>query len=187
MGKYKMTQKWLEKLAPDLKMSDLNRISYQQLLNDYAATHERQTTMDFHHQLKGAILDAVDEGLIERDPTRKAIIKGKTPSKNKKIKEKMRHQGLSEDKRCHFRIWLIVNQSIQRMLDCLFFTTGVSVFIDMDRKSSDGLGKNPDAGINCGHLHGTSFIDGFAGVASTEEKTIGAAIGTVGGLVSGMK
>lgn len=41
--------------------------------------------MDFHHQLKGAILDAVDEGLIERDPTRKAIIKGKTPTE-KKIK-----------------------------------------------------------------------------------------------------
>ncbi len=41
--------------------------------------------MDFHHQLKGAILDAVDEGLIERDPTRKAIIKGKTPVA-KKIK-----------------------------------------------------------------------------------------------------
>jgi len=41
--------------------------------------------MDFHHQLKGAILDAVDEGLIERDPTRKAIIKGKTPA-DKKIK-----------------------------------------------------------------------------------------------------
>lgn len=34
---------------------------------------------------KGAILDAVDEGLITRDPTRKAIIKGKTP-KAKKIK-----------------------------------------------------------------------------------------------------
>lgn len=86
LDKYKMTQKWLTKLAPDLKLSELNRISYQQLLNDYAATHERQTTMDFHHQLKGAILDAVDEGLIERDPTRKAIIKGKTPSENKKIK-----------------------------------------------------------------------------------------------------
>lgn len=36
--------------------------------------------MDFHHQVKGAILDALDEGLIERDPTRKVIIKGKTPS-----------------------------------------------------------------------------------------------------------
>lgn len=41
--------------------------------------------MDFHHQLKGAVLDAVDEGFIERDPTRKAIIKGKKP-RNKKIK-----------------------------------------------------------------------------------------------------
>jgi integrase len=48
-------------------------------LNDYAETHERQTTMDFHHHLKGVILDAVDDGLIERDPTRKAIIKGKEP------------------------------------------------------------------------------------------------------------
>ena len=28
--------------------------------------------MDFHHQLKGAVLDAVDEGLVERDPTLKA-------------------------------------------------------------------------------------------------------------------
>jgi integrase len=72
-----MTQKWLKKLIPDLMLKDMNRINYQQLLNDYAKEHERQTTMDFHHQLKGAILDAVDEGLIERDPTRKAIIKGK--------------------------------------------------------------------------------------------------------------
>lgn len=43
---------------------------------------------------------------------------------------------------------------------------------------------NPDAGINCSHLHGASFIDGFAGVASTKEKAIGTAVCTVGGLVS---
>ena len=85
MDKYIMTKKWLEKLIPNLMICDLNRITYQQLLNNYAIYHERQTTMDFHHQLKAAILDAVDEGLIDRDPTRKAIIKGKTP-KEKKIK-----------------------------------------------------------------------------------------------------
>ena len=85
LDKYKMTQAWLKKLAPTLTLCDLNRITYQQILNDYAVNHERQTTMDFHHQLKGAILDAVDEGLVERDPTRKAIIKGKTPTA-KKIK-----------------------------------------------------------------------------------------------------
>ena len=85
LDKYLMTQMWVEKLIPELRMCDMTRIAYQQLLNDYAEAHERQTTMDFHHQLKGAILDAVDEGLIDRDPTRKVIIKGKTPTE-KKIK-----------------------------------------------------------------------------------------------------
>lgn len=79
MDKYLLTASWIRRLAPDLKVCELTRITYQKLLNDYANEHERQTTMDFHHQLKGAILDAVDEGLIERDPTRKAIIKGKKP------------------------------------------------------------------------------------------------------------
>ena len=85
MRKYEITLLWLKKLVPELKLSQLNRISYQQLLNDYAEFHERQTTMDFHHQIKAAILDAVDEGLIDRDPTRKAIIKGRSP-RIKKIK-----------------------------------------------------------------------------------------------------
>lgn len=83
LSKYKMTLSWVMRLAPDLRTGDMDRLSYQRLLNDYAQEHERQTTMDFHHQLKGAILDAVDEGLISRDPTRKAIIKGKRPSQKK--------------------------------------------------------------------------------------------------------
>ena len=66
LDKYLMTQMWVEKLIPELRMCDMTRIAYQQLLNDYAENHERQTTMDFHHQLKGAILDAVDEGLIDK-------------------------------------------------------------------------------------------------------------------------
>lgn len=85
LAKYHMTLNWVKKLAPDLQLCNLTRIAYQQLINDYASSHERQTTMDFHHQLKGAVLDAVDDGLIERDPTRKVIIKGKDPSE-KKIK-----------------------------------------------------------------------------------------------------
>lgn len=83
MNKYKMAHQWLVKLIPTLTVGDIDRISYQQLLNDYAQNHERQTTMDFHHHIKCAILDAVDEGLIPRDPTRKAIIKGKEPRAKK--------------------------------------------------------------------------------------------------------
>lgn len=83
MQKYRLTLKWLKEIAPTLKINEINRITYQEILNKYAENHERQSTMDFHHQLKASILDAVDEGLINRDPTRKAIIKGKAPRTKK--------------------------------------------------------------------------------------------------------
>nr|WP_318030526.1 hypothetical protein [Mycoplasmopsis bovis] len=54
--KYELTLDWIIKLAPNLKLSDLDRVSYQQIINDYAECHERQTTMDFHHHLKGCLL-----------------------------------------------------------------------------------------------------------------------------------
>ena len=81
--KYQMTLRRLVELAPTLKLIELDKRNYQLLLNSYALTHERQTTMDFHHQLKCAIMDALDEGLLKIDPTRKVIIKGKAPTKKK--------------------------------------------------------------------------------------------------------
>lgn len=83
LQKYYITLQRIEELAPNLEMAQLDRRSYQTLLNEYSLTHEKQTTMDFHHLLKGAILDAVDEGIIDRNPTRKIIIKGKEPRKKK--------------------------------------------------------------------------------------------------------
>lgn len=83
LKKYYISQQHIEKLVPDLKVCDITRRSYQKLLNDYAISHEKQTTMDFHHHLKGAILDAVDDGLISQNPTRKIIIKGKSPRKKR--------------------------------------------------------------------------------------------------------
>ncbi|APZ48601.1 site-specific integrase [Jeotgalibaca sp. PTS2502] len=83
LNKYYMTKKKIQELAPDLKLCELTRTTYQTLLNDYALTHEKQTTMDFHHQIKGAVLDAVEEGLIASNPTRKVIIKGKEPKEKR--------------------------------------------------------------------------------------------------------
>ena len=60
-----------------MKVSELTITVYQQLLNDYAKEHERQTTLDFHHQLKGAILDAVDEGLLAEIQHEKQLSKVK--------------------------------------------------------------------------------------------------------------
>jgi len=84
--KYIMTLRRLKELVPDLEIRQLNRKNYQNLINVYAETHERQTTMDFHHHLHSAILDAVDEGLLEYDPARKVMIRGKMLSTTKKKK-----------------------------------------------------------------------------------------------------
>lgn len=81
LNKYLMTAKHLEYLAPHLTIANLNRLVYQSILNRFAETHERLTVMDFHHQLRSSILDALEEGIIRRDPTRKAVIKGKKPTK----------------------------------------------------------------------------------------------------------
>ncbi len=84
LAKYRMSIKHVIRIAGGLRLKDITRTTYQQLLNNFASNHEKQTTMDFHHQIKGAVLDAVDEGLIERDPTRKVIIKGVDPREKKK-------------------------------------------------------------------------------------------------------
>lgn len=84
LRKYNITELWIRKLVPDLTLECLDRVIYQELINSYAEEHERQTTMDFHHQLKAAILDAVDDGMLESDPTRKVVIKGRRPRKKKK-------------------------------------------------------------------------------------------------------
>jgi integrase len=81
--KYLMTHRRLFELVPTLKICELDKRSYQNLINEYAKTHEKQTTMDFHHHLKSAVLDAIDEGLLSTDPTRKVIVKGKSPCEKK--------------------------------------------------------------------------------------------------------
>lgn len=83
LSKYRMSYTNLKKIAPSVLLRNIDRREYQKILNQYAETHEKQTTMDFHHQLKGALLDAMDENLITTNPTRKVVIKGKVPREKK--------------------------------------------------------------------------------------------------------
>ena len=87
--KYEMTHRQLCRLAPDIRMSQISRLTYQKILNEYAKTHERQTVMDFHRHVRSALMDALEERIIERDPTRKAVLKG---IKHRKHKTKFLHQ-----------------------------------------------------------------------------------------------
>ena len=83
LQKYFLTLKWLKNLANNVEIESLDRIQYQEILNQYALSHEKHTVIDFNHHLKAAILDAIDEGLIEKDPTRRVVLKGKAPKEKK--------------------------------------------------------------------------------------------------------
>lgn len=84
--KYRMTHRRLKEIAPDLKMRQLTRSSYQNILNIYSTTHEKTTTADFHHQLRASIVDAYEEGIIDRDASHRAIVKGMLPKRKKCVK-----------------------------------------------------------------------------------------------------
>ena len=128
LDKYYLTPRKIKELAPELHMNELTRQSYQKLLNNYAATHEKQTTLDFHHHLKAALVDALDEGLLEHDPTRRAIIKGVDPSnkKNKflnlyELQKLLRHLDLGDELNWDWFI-LLVSKTGLRFAEALALT-----------------------------------------------------------------
>ena len=128
LDKYYLTHRKIKELAPELHMNELTRQSYQKLLNKYAATHEKQTTLDFHHHLKAALVDALDEGLLEHDPTRRAIIKGVDPSnkKNKflnlyELQKLLRHLDLGDELNWDWFI-LLVSKTGLRFAEALALT-----------------------------------------------------------------
>lgn len=82
--KYVATGKSLKKIEPSCDISEFDRPKYQKLINKYAEIHEHLTTMDFHRQIRASVLDALDEGIIERDFTRRVQINGKAKSKKRK-------------------------------------------------------------------------------------------------------
>lgn len=83
LDKYLSSQKWVRRLIPTVTVEGLDKQTYQVLLNGYAKHHQRQTVIDFHHQVKGCVLDAFDEGLIPHNPTRRVTIKGLAPLKKR--------------------------------------------------------------------------------------------------------
>ena len=66
----------LRNIAPDVKMIDVDKKMYQQVINRFAESHAKNTVLDFHNCIKSSILDALDEGVIIKNPVLRVVIKG---------------------------------------------------------------------------------------------------------------
>lgn len=92
LDKYKMAGRQLKKIAPDLKLKDLTRSEYQDIMIKYGKTHELQTVKDFNHQIKASVEDAVQEGYLDKNPVYRIQLKGRQPVRKKKKKFLNEHE-----------------------------------------------------------------------------------------------
>lgn len=83
--KYDTALRWLQAHSPSIPLKKIDRAKYQSIINKYAETHEIQTVRDFHTHLKACLLDAFEDDLIKKIPTKKITLKGK-PAREKKAK-----------------------------------------------------------------------------------------------------
>ncbi|MBC2369924.1 site-specific integrase [Listeria booriae] len=155
LDKYYNVAKQLRQICPKLFISDFDRREYQRIINEYAKTHEKQTTTDFHHHVKACIKDMFHDRLIDVDPTYKAIIKGKPPvEKKRKFLQKEELTKLLQSLNLSSGInrdWfiLLVAKTGMRYAECLGITPAdfdwtentLSINKTWDYKSGSGFSK----------------------------------------------
>ncbi len=77
---------FVEKYFPGVKLNELTRTMYQKALNDYGETHSTASVKKHHTYMRACLREAIAEGIIHRDPTFGAVVKGKKDPKNEELK-----------------------------------------------------------------------------------------------------
>ena len=78
LSKYNNTAKKLREINPNIKICEIDKKKYQEILSVYGETHEKTTVKDFHTQLKACVTEMFEERIIDRNPTLRVTIPGKT-------------------------------------------------------------------------------------------------------------
>ncbi|MEC5268236.1 site-specific integrase [Heyndrickxia coagulans] len=78
--------KLVEEHFPGVKMKELTREMYQKFINEISPKYATDTVKKRHTYIKACLQEAIQEGIIFKDPTYKVIIKGKKGTKNEELK-----------------------------------------------------------------------------------------------------
>ena len=77
---------FIDYFGTDKRLSEVTRMTYQGLLNDYGNTRSKETVRKLHGILVQILRDAAYDGYIEKDPTYKIKIDGSVPAKKEEDK-----------------------------------------------------------------------------------------------------
>ncbi|WP_228472207.1 site-specific integrase [Listeria seeligeri] len=78
--------KFAKSSFPFAKIKELDRKNYQKKINEFAETHSTATVKKHHTYMRMCIKEAIQEGIIFRDPSYNIKIKGKIPPKKESEK-----------------------------------------------------------------------------------------------------
>jgi integrase len=78
--------KLVELHFPGVRLKDLTRDMYQKFINEISPQYATDTVKKRHTYIKAALRDAIEDGIITKDPTYKVIIKGAKSEKSEELK-----------------------------------------------------------------------------------------------------
>lgn len=81
-----LSVKLVEEKFPGVKLKDLTRDMYQRFLNEFGENHATGTVKKRHTYIRACIKNALEDGVISKDPTSKAIVIGKKADKDEELK-----------------------------------------------------------------------------------------------------
>lgn len=84
--------KFAEKELKNIKLKDLTRKEYQSALNRFGESRSTATVKKHHTYMRACIKDAIEEGIIHRDPTYRVLAKGKVQPKDEELKYLSYHE-----------------------------------------------------------------------------------------------
>lgn len=95
LQKYYIANQVIKELWSKVKISDITRELYQQLINLYGKKHEKQTVEDFVHIINQPFRDLKYDGLLDKDPTYRI----KIVTTKKVVKNSRKYLEISEMKK----------------------------------------------------------------------------------------
>ncbi|MGW7931841.1 tyrosine-type recombinase/integrase [Staphylococcus xylosus] len=70
----------------DIRMDEFTTNIYRKFLKWYGKDHTKESVRKTHNCLKASIIDAIEDGLMTKNPTYKAVVKGTVPAKKEEDK-----------------------------------------------------------------------------------------------------
>lgn len=132
---YEYTLKAIKEHFSDTLMKDITRHDYQDFLNAYGATRARETVEKVHSHVKSCVYDAVEEGIIKIEFTRKATLTGSVPAK----KESEKHLNYIESEMLLKELYKRLERGLGYYLLLLALTSGLRFgeLVGLTRKDFD--------------------------------------------------